>query len=124
MTRRSPPGPVDLMLAIAAHFVQRAEAFDDQVEAAIEARADQKNIVSLMNIADDYRLKALAAARDAAPYVNPRLQAVEFSPASEATRSRFAVRVEDLTDDEVASALKAIASGGSALKLLEDATDE
>jgi hypothetical protein len=82
MTRRL--DPIALMLGVARHFLERAEAFDQTIEAATAAGASQKDIVALMNISDDYRLKALAAARDAAPYTAPRLQAVEFSPASEA----------------------------------------
>jgi hypothetical protein len=116
--------PIGLMLAIANHFISRAEDFDDKVEAAIEAGAGQKDIVALMGLADDARLKALNAASSAAPYVQPRLQAVEFSPAGPATQSRFDRQIETLSDDEVADALRQIAGGTSALALLETASKD
>ena len=126
MTSRIPPDrdPVALMLSIAQHFIERAVDFDEKAQAAISSGAGQKDIVALLALADDARLKALSAANSAAPYVQPRLQAVEFSPAGPATQSRFDRQIETLSDDEVADALRQIAGGTSALALLETASKD
>jgi hypothetical protein len=113
--------PLSIMLAISDHFIGQAETFDTKVHGAIDAGANPKDILALMGLADESRMKALAAAGQAAPYVRPRLQAIELAPASPATQSRFDQRIEHLSDDEIASALKQIASGKSALALLEAA---
>jgi len=119
VTASAPRTPLDIMLSIAQHFIEQAEAFDTKVRAAVAASAGEREIQLLMSFADDSRMKALAAAGQAAPYTQPKLSAVEFSPASPLTQSRFDVRLEALTDEEVSEALRQIEQGQSALKLLE-----
>jgi hypothetical protein len=119
-TRRTPDrDPVGMMMAIADHFIERASGFDQRVEDAIAAGAAQRDIVALMGLADDARLKALSAANSAAPYIQPRLQAIELAPASASTQSRFDRQIEALSDAEIADALRQIEAGTSAIALLD-----
>ena len=92
--------PVDCMLAIGERFLAQATELDARTAAAIEADASHRDIAALMNMAATDRLRALSAFSSAAPYVAPRLQAIELAPASPLTRSRFEERQRHvLTDD-------------------------
>lgn len=105
------PDPVELMLRIASHFMDRASELDGRVEAAVEAGASAPDIKLLMDLAATDRLRALSAAQAAAPFVRPRLQAVEISPVSEPTRSRFDERLAKMSEDEVVDHLRRVAAG-------------
>jgi hypothetical protein len=116
---RPPRDPVELMLEIAEKFLSQAVDYDGRVELAVEASASQGDIVALTNLADTSRLRALACAQAAAPFVRPRLQAIELAPATPVTRSRFDERIAAMSEDEVLRHLKAIAAGTATVALLE-----
>src|SRR3954453_3140952 len=103
--------PLAIMLQVAEHFILQAENFDCKVRSAVDAGADQRSILAIMDRADTSRLHALSAASAAAPYVQPKLSAVEIGPQSPLTQSRFAERIEALTDDEIVDALRQISAG-------------
>ena len=118
MTRRI--DPVDAMLSIGEKFLAQAAELDVRTAAAIEADASHSDITRLMSLAATDRLRALSAFSSAAPYVAPRLTAVELAPASPLTRSKFEERLEAMSEDEVTSHLKAIAAGTLTLALVDD----
>jgi hypothetical protein len=70
------------------------------------------------------RLRALSAFQACAPYVRPRLQAIEVAPASQSTVSRFERAISAMSEDQVLDHLRAIASGARALELIEVGDDE
>jgi hypothetical protein len=111
--------PVGMMLAIADRFMAQAAELDQRVAAAIEAGASHGDIIALMTLAATARLRALTAVQAAAPYVSPRLQAIEIAPASPLTRSRLEARRADMTQDEVTAHLRAIAAGTLTLAAIE-----
>lgn len=113
--------PVAMMLDIAAKFLSQAQELDLRAAAAIEQNATHGDIVALMNLAATDRLRALTAAQAAAPFCSPKLQAIEVSPATPLTQSRFEARLEAMSEDEVTSHLKAIAAGTLTLALVDDA---
>jgi len=112
--------PVDAMLSIGERFMRQAAELDLRTAAAIEADADQRDITALMNLAATDRLRALSAFQAAAPYVRPRLQAIELAPASESTVSRFERTISAMSEDQVLNHLKAIATGRSATSLIDE----
>ena len=119
--------PVDMMLDIAERFLQQASELDQRVQAAIDADASHGDIVSLMNLAATDRLRALSAAQAAAPFVKPKLQAIEVSPVTPITRSKFEQRLQSMCEAEVLANLKRIAAGTLAIEVLasdEDDDDE
>lgn len=117
--------PVGMMLAIADRFMAQAAELDQRVAAAVEAGASQNDITALMTLAATDRLRALTAAQAAAPYVSPRLQAIEVAPASPLTRSRLEARLANMSEDEVTNHLRAIAAGTLTLAAIEaDAGDD
>jgi hypothetical protein len=111
---------VDAMLSIGERFLAQAAELDARTEAAIEADASHADITRLMGLAATDRLRALSAFQAAAPYVSPRLQAIEVSPATPLTRSRFEERLERMSEDEVTAHLKAIAAGTLTIALIDD----
>jgi hypothetical protein len=117
------PDPVDVMLDICSHFVGQAEELDQRAQAAIDSDAGQVEIVSLLNLSATNRMRALAAAQAAAPFVRPRLQAVEISPVTTTTRDRFAQRLERMTEQEIEDQLRAIAAGQKVIEFVEDDDD-
>src|SRR5689334_21070725 len=100
-----------MMLDIADHFMAQAVAFDARVTAAVEADAAPADIARLMDLRATNRLRSLSACQAAAPFCRPKLQAVEFSPATPLTRSHFEERLERMTENEVTAHLRAIAAG-------------
>jgi len=116
--------PIAAMCDIAQRFMDQAQELDGRVKSAIEADANHSDIVALMNLAATDRLRALSACQAVAPYVAPRLQAVEISPASPLTRSKFEARLERMSEDEVLDHLKAIAAGTLTLAVIDDADAE
>ena len=125
--RLAPPsriGPVEAMLSIGERFMHQAQELDQRVQDAIDANASHGDIVALMNLAATDRLRALSAFQAAAPYVSPRLQAIEVAPASESTVSKFEQAVSAMTEDQVLEYLKRIAIGASALQLIEVGNDD
>lgn len=116
--------PVDMMLQIASRFMDQAAELDERTQHAIDADALQGDIIALRNLADTSRLRALAACQACAPYVRPRLQAIEVAPASESTVSKFERAVTAMSEDQVLDHLRAIANGASALELIEVGDDD
>ena len=116
--------PVAMMLDIADRFMSQATELDARVAAAIEASASHGDIVALMNLAATDRLRALSAAQAAAPFVRPRLAAVEVAPASESTVARFERAVSAMSEDQVVEHLRRIANGAKALELIEVGNDD
>ena len=114
-----------MMLDIADRFMSQAAELDQRVSDAIEQNASHGDIVALMNLAATDRLRALTACQAAAPFVSPKLTAIEVTPASMETRSRFDERLAGMSEDEVTSHLRAIAAGTLTLQALdqEDRTD-
>jgi len=121
LTRRV--DPVEAMLSIGERFLRQAQELDDRTAAAIEADAAQADIIALRNLADVSRLRALSAFQACAPFVRPRLTAVEVAPASEPMVSRFERAVSVMSEEQVLDHLRAIANGGKALELIEVADD-
>jgi hypothetical protein len=111
--------PVATMMQIASKFMDQAEELDQLVEAAIRGKASQTDIVVLRNLASTDRLRALSACQAAAPFIAPKLSAVEFSPATAVTRDRFAERLEAMEEDEILAHLARIADGTLKLEHLE-----
>ena len=72
-----------------------------------------------MNLAATDRLRALTAAQAAAPFCSPKLQAIEVTPASPLTRSRFEESLERMSEDEVSAHLRAIAAGTLTIAAIE-----
>src|SRR6202035_216774 len=104
---------------IGERFLAQAQELDARTEAAIESDASHADISRLMSLAATDRLRALSAFQAAAPYVAPRLTAVELAPASPLTRSKFEERLEAMSEDEVTQHLKAIAAGTLTLELVD-----
>jgi hypothetical protein len=117
-----PLDPVDAMLSICSHFLGQARELDRRAQDAIDADAGQVEIVSLLNLSATNRMRALAAAQAAAPFVRPRLQAVEISPVT-TTRDRFDQRLERMTEQEIEDQLRAIAAGQKVIEFVEDDDD-
>jgi hypothetical protein len=124
MPRKSSRDPLQIMLSIADHFVDRAEELDKHVENAIAQDASQSDICKLMDLAGVNRMRALAAAQAAAVYVHPKSQAVEISPVSQTTASRFEARIANMSEDQVTERLRLIAGGASAIEIIEADDDK
>ena len=114
---------VAMMLDIADRFMSQAAELDQRVSAAIEADASHGDIVALMNLAATDRLRALACCQSAAPFVSPKLQAVEISPISASTQSRFEARLAEMPEAEILRHLQGIADRTLRIEHLE-ADDE
>jgi hypothetical protein len=112
-----------MMLDIAERFMSQAQALDQRVQAAVDANASHGDIVALMNLATTDRLRALTACHPAAPFCSPKLRAIEIAPASESTVTRFERAITNMSEDEVANHLRAIATGASELQLIEAGDD-
>jgi hypothetical protein len=111
MRATKPRPPLLVMTLIAEHFLHQAEQFDVNADDAVEAGADAFEIKTLLDLAAAYRMRALTAATAAAPYCSPRLAAVEVAPMSPQTQSRFQSRIDSMSEDEVASYLRAVTAG-------------
>jgi hypothetical protein len=122
LTRRT--DPVEAMLSIGERFMRQAQELDDRTAAAIDADASPADIAKLMSLAATDRLRALSAFQAAAPYVSPRLAAVEVAPASQSTVARFEQAVSAMSEDQVLDHLRAIANGAKALELIEAGDDD
>ena len=61
--------PVEMMMSIAGHFMDRASELDGRVQTAVDAGASAADIKLLMDLAATDRLRALSAAQAAAPFV-------------------------------------------------------
>jgi hypothetical protein len=109
--RREPRSPLQILTEIAEHFLSAAEELDERVEAAVAASASQSDIVALVNLADEKRMRAATTAEKAIGYTAPRLAAIEVAAASPATRDRFAENARRLTDDEALKLLAAVEAG-------------
>jgi len=116
--------PVSKMLEIAEKFLSQATEFDARADGAVESNAAAGDITKLMDLAAVFRMRALTAFGQCAPYCRPRLQAIEVSPVSESTASRLEKRISGMSEDEISSHLRQIAAGGSALQLIEGAADD
>jgi transposase len=90
--------PVAMMLDIADRFMSQAPELDQRVAAAVDADASATDIAMLMNLAATDRLRALTACQAAAPFVSPKLTAIEVTPASMETRSRFDERLAGMSE--------------------------
>jgi hypothetical protein len=118
------PDPVTIMLDIAGRFLAQAAELDQRVQAAVDANAAHGDIISLMRLAAEDRLRALAAAQAAAPFCSPKLQAIEVAPASPLTRDKFEARLVEMPEEEVLDHLKRIATGTLTLAAIEADEDE
>jgi hypothetical protein len=121
VTRRD---PVDMIQEIAEHFLAQAQEIDDRLADAIARDASSADIIALRNMAATDRLRALSACQAAAPFVRPRLQAIELAPASPLTQSRFEARLAAMSEEEVLDDLKRIAAGTLTLAAIDDADAE
>jgi hypothetical protein len=111
MRATKPRQPLVIMVAIAEHFLSQAEDYDERVDSAVEAGADEHELRTLLDLASVSRLRALTAATAAAPYCSPRLAAVEVAPMSVETQSRFQSRIDSMSEDEITGYLKAVTKG-------------
>jgi hypothetical protein len=121
--RRQPRSPLEILQLVAEHFLSKAEELDDRVENAIKSDASHGDIVALMGLADEKRMKAANVATQAAPYVSPRLQAIEVAAASVTTRDRFSERAHHLSDAEALKLLTAVQAGEMTIDQVADELD-
>jgi hypothetical protein len=111
--------PVDAMLDIGKHFLDRSKARDELVEEACEDGAEQREITVLMDLADSDRLRALHAFQLCAGFIRSKLQAIECVPPAPETVDRFRQAIDSLTEDEILYRIRRVEGGASALALLE-----
>ena len=111
--------PVARMAEIGEHFLAEARALDERVQSAINQDAAQSAIEALMALSATNRLRALSAYQAVAPYVAPKLQAIEIGPQSVTTASKFERAISTMSESQVIEHLEKIASGDSAIALLE-----
>jgi len=114
------PDVITAMWSIAQRFLAQASEFDERLETAVELNASSADILALKSQADQDRLRALSALQALAPYVQPRLSAVEVSPVSRTTAQKFEARVSEMDEAAILEHLKLIADGAS-LEIVEDA---
>jgi hypothetical protein len=123
--RRSTTDPVDAILRIGDVFMQKAETLDHRAEDSIADGADRTDISALADLADAHRMRALACFQAAAPFRQPRLQAIEVKPPEPMTVERFRERVGHMSEDEILERIRKVERGATALKLIEaDDPDE
>jgi hypothetical protein len=118
--RQQPRSPLEILTLVAEHFLSTAEELDERVANAIANDASHGDIVALMGLSDEKRMKAATVAEKAVPYTTPRLQAIEVAAASVATRDKFADRTARLTDEE---AMKYIAAYEAGMPIAEIADE-
>jgi hypothetical protein len=111
--------PVSRMAELGEHFLAEAKALDERVANAINNDAAQGAIESLMNLSATNRLRALSCYQACAPYLAPKLQAIEIAPASVSTASKFERAITNMSEAQIVEHLQQIASGSSAIALLE-----
>jgi hypothetical protein len=111
------------MLDICSYLMSEARSLDERAQAAIDTEAGHDSIVSMLNLSAAHRMRALAAAQAAAPFCRPKLQAIEVSPATITTRSKFEERLARMSEDEVVEHLRAIANGATACLIEGDDED-
>jgi len=114
------PDVVGAMWSIAQRFLAQAAQFDERLEVAVELNASSADILALKSQGNQDRLRALSALQALAPYVQPRLSAVEVSPASQSTAERFQQRVTEMDEQQILAHLKLIADGAT-VEIIEDA---
>jgi hypothetical protein len=67
MKRQQPRSPLEILQLVAEHFLSTAEALDERVANAIAHDASHGDIVSLMGLSDEKRMKAASVAEKAIP---------------------------------------------------------
>jgi hypothetical protein len=75
---------------------------------------------SAMSAALTNRLRALSCYQAAAPYLAPKLAAIEVAPASTTTINKFERAITTMSEAQVIEHLEKISNGSSAIQLLED----
>ena len=108
------------MAELGEHFLAEAKALDERVTAAINGDAAQAAIEALMNLSATNRLRALSCYQACAPYLSPKLAAIEVAPASVSTASKFERAITNMSEAQIVEHLEKIAGGSSAIALLED----
>jgi hypothetical protein len=120
--KRQPRTPLEILQTVAEFFLASAEEIDQRVAAAFAAgEGSQVDVVAMMTIADERRLRAAQVAEKAAPFTSPRLNSIEVAPASQSTRERFQEASRRLSDQEAQRYLDLITSG---VLSVEDVRDE
>jgi len=103
--------PLAMLLNIADRFYTSAEELDRKVERAVEQNAAAHDIRLLVDMANSDRMRAASACQMALPYCHPKLSSVEITPAPPVSKSSFEQRLEQMSETEVLSHLKAITDG-------------
>jgi hypothetical protein len=122
MKRQRPP--LEILTTVAEFFLASAEELDARVEAAVTSgQGSQADVIALMTLADERRLRAASVAEKAAPFCSPRLAAVEVAAASTTTRDRLSDRYRQLSDEEAVRLLAAVEAGTLSIGEVADAIE-